>query len=41
MGIKRTGSIRQIDLGPSKPKYKNKIYQKMQKTDMTVFPFVF
>ena len=41
MGIKGTGSIRQIDLGPSKSKNKNKICQKMQKTEITVFPFVF
>ena len=41
MGIKRTVSIRQIDLWGSEPLESNKIMKKMQKTEMTIFPLYF
>ena len=41
MGIKRTVLIRQIDLLTGKPFLRNKIGEKMQKTKMRTFPFVF
>ena len=41
MGIKRTVSIRQIDLLGIKPLESKKIKQKMQKTEMSFFPMYF
>ena len=41
MGIKRTVSIRQIDLWGSEPLESKKIKQKMQKTEMSIFPMYF
>ena len=41
MGIKRTVLIRQIDLWTGKPFPRNEIRQKMQKTKIRTFPFVF
>ena len=38
MGIKRTVSIRRIDLWGSEPLYLKKMKQKMQKTEMSIFP---
>ena len=38
MGIKRTVSIRQIDLWGSEPLESKKMKQKMQKTEMSIFP---
>ena len=41
MGIKRTVSIRQIDLWGSEPLESKKIKQKMQITEMSIFPLYF
>ena len=41
MGIKRTVSIKQIDLWGSEPLEPKKIKQKMQKTGMSIFPMYF
>ena len=41
MGIKRTVSIRRIDLLGSEPLESNKMKQKMQKTEMSIFPLYF
>ena len=41
MGIKRTVSIRGIDLWGSEPLESKKIKQKMQKTEMSIFPLYF
>ena len=41
MGIKRTVSIRRIDLWGSEPLYLKKMKQKMQKTEMSIFPLYF
>ena len=41
MGIKRTVSIRQIDIGGSEPLESKKKKQKMQKTEMSIFPLYF
>ena len=41
MGIKRTVSIRQIDLWDSEQLDWNKIKQKMQKTEISIFPMYF
>ena len=41
MGIKRTVSIRRIDLWGSEPLESKKIKQKMQKTEMSIFPMYF
>ena len=41
MGIKRTASIKQIDLWGSEPLESKKIKQKMQITDMSIFPLYF
>ena len=38
MGIKRTVSIRQIDLWGSEPLESKKIEQKMQITEISIFP---
>ena len=38
MGIKRTVSIRRIDLWRSEPLESKKIKQKMQKTEISIFP---
>ena len=41
MGIKRTVSIRRIDLWGRKPLESKKMKQKMQKTEMSIFPIYF
>ena len=41
MGIKRTVSIRRIDLLGSEPLESKKMKQKMQKTEMSSFPMYF
>ena len=41
MGIKTTVSIRQIDLWGSDPLESNKMKQKMQNTEMSIFPMYF
>ena len=41
MGIKRTVSIRRIDLWGSEPLESKKMKQKMQKTEMSIFPMYF
>ena len=41
MGIKRTVSIRQIDLWGSEPLESKKIKQNWQKTEMSIFPLYF
>ena len=41
MGIKRTVSIRRIDLWGRKPLESKKMKQKMQKTEMSIFPMYF
>ena len=41
MGIKRTVLIRQIDLWGSEPLESKKMKQKMQKTEMSIFPMYF
>ena len=41
MGIKRTVSIRQIDLSGLKPSFGNKIKGKMQKTEIPAFSLYF
>ena len=41
MGIKRTVSIRQIDLWGSEPLASKKMMQKMQKTEMSIFTMYF
>ena len=41
MGIKTTVSIRQIDLWGSEPLESKKIKQKMQITEMSIFPLYF
>ena len=41
MGIKRTVSIRRIDLWGRKPLETKKMKQKMQKTEMSIFPMYF
>ena len=41
MGIKRTVLIRRIDLWGSEPLESKKIKQKMQKTEMSIFPLYF
>ena len=41
MGIKRTVSIRQIDLWVIEPLKSEKMNQKMRKTDMSIFPLYF
>ena len=41
MGIKRTVSIRRIDLWGKKPLELKKMKQKMQKTEMSIFPLYF
>ena len=41
MGIKRTVSIRRIDLWGRKPLESKKMKQKMQKTEMSIFPLYF
>ena len=41
MGIKRTVSIRRIDLWGIKPLESKKMKQKMQKTEMSIFPMYF
>ena len=41
MDIKRTVSIRQIDLWGSEPLESKKIMKKMQKTEMSNFPLYF
>ena len=41
MGIKRTVSIRQIDLWVIEPLESKKMKQKMQKTEMSIFPMYF
>ena len=41
MGIKRTVSIRQIDLWVIEPLKSGKMKQKMQKTEMSIFPLYF
>ena len=41
MGIKRTVLIRQIDLWGSEPLESKKIKQKMQITEMSIFPLYF
>ena len=41
MDIKRTVSIRQIDLLGSEPLESKKIKQKMQKTEISIFPMYF
>ena len=41
MGIKRTVSIRRIDLWGRKPLESKKIKQKMQNTEMSIFPMYF
>ena len=41
MGIKRAVSIRQIDLWGSEPLELKKIKQKMQITEMSIFPLYF
>ena len=41
MGIKRTVSISQIDLWGSEPLESKKMKQKMQKTEMSIFPMYF
>ena len=41
MGIKRTVSIRRIDLWGRKPLELKQMKQKMQKTEMSIFPMYF
>ena len=41
MGIKRTVSIRRIDLWGSEPLESKKMKQKMQKNEMPIFPIYF
>ena len=41
MGIKRTVSIRRIDLWVIEPLKSEKMKQKMQKTEMSIFPLYF
>ena len=41
MGIKRTVSIRRIDLWGRKPLESKKMKQKMQKNEMSIFPLYF
>ena len=41
MGIKRTVSIRRIDLWGNEPLESKKMKQKMQKTEMSIFPLYF
>ena len=41
MGIKRTVSIRRIDLWGSEPLESKKMKQKMQKTEISIFPMYF
>ena len=41
MGIKRTVSIRRIDLWGNEPLESKKIKQKMQKTEISIFPLYF
>ena len=41
MGIKRTVSTRQIDLWVSETLESKKMKQKMQKTEMSIFPMYF
>ena len=41
MGIKRTVSIRQIDLWGTEPLETKKIMKKMQKTELSNFPLYF
>ena len=41
MGIKRTVSIRRIDLLGSEPLESKKMKQKMRKTEMSIFPMYF
>ena len=41
MGIKRTVSIRQLDLWVIEPLKSEKMNQKMRKTDMSIFPLYF
>ena len=41
MGIKRTVLIRQIDLWVIEPLESKKMKQKMQKTEMSIFPMYF
>ena len=41
MGIKRTVSIRQIDLWGTEPLEPKKIMKNMQKTEMSNFPLYF
>ena len=41
MGIKRTVSIRRIDLWGSEPLLLKKMNQKMQETEISIFPMYF
>ena len=41
MGIKRTVSIRRIDLWGRKPLESKKMKEKMRKTEMSIFPLYF
>ena len=41
MGIERTVSIRQIDLWGSEPLESKKMKQKLQKTEISIFPLYF
>ena len=41
MGIKRTVSIRQLDLWVIEPLKSEKMKQKMQNTEMSIFPLYF
>ena len=41
MGIKRTAFIRRIDLGSVKSFHKNKVLNKLQKTEVLTFPLYF
>ena len=41
MGIKRTVSVRRIDIWGSEPLQLKKMKQKMQKNEMSIFPMYF